>query len=416
MSDLKIDFTVADRFIKYVQIDTEADPESPSCPSTEKQKNLGKVLVEELLAMGVKDAEMDQHGYVYATIPSNTDKKVPVICYCSHMDTSPDCTGANVKPQVHRNWDGKTIVLPGDTSIQIDPEIHTALQGKKGEDIITTDGTTLLGADNKSGVAEIMDMAHFLMSHPEVKHGKIRILFTPDEEIGRGADLVDMEKLGADFGYTVDGSDLGSIEDESFSADMVTIDIQGVSIHPGYAKNKMEPALKIASDIVAALPRDQWSPETTSGYEGFVHPVDMKGGADTASITFIIRSFETEQLAEYEGKLESLVTAVMEKYPNSTYTFKVTEQYRNMKVILDQHPEVVKYAMDAIEESGMKIVKECIRGGTDGSRLSFMGLPCPNIFTGQHAYHSKMEWISIQDMQKSVETLIRLNQIWERNA
>lgn len=416
MSLQNINYTVTERFLRYVKIDTQSDPASPSCPSTEKQKNLGRVLVEELKVIGISDAELDEHGYVYATIPATTNKQVPVLCFCSHMDTSPDCTGENVKPVVHSNYQGNDIVLPADPAQIIRTADHPALLQQIGNDIITADGTTLLGADNKAGVAEIMDAANYLMQHPEIKHGKIRILFTPDEEIGRGVDKVNMQKLGADFGYTMDGETLGHLEDETFSADGATIVIQGVSTHPGFAKNKMESAIKIASRIVERLPQNTCSPETTEAKEGFVHPVSIGGTIDQASIQFIIRDFTTEGLKEKAVMLENIVKDVLTDFPHSSYTFTVKEQYRNMKLVLDQHPQVVNYALEAIRRAGVEPVRSSIRGGTDGSRLSFMGLPCPNIFAGEHAFHSRHEWVSVQDMQAAVRTIIELCQIWEEKT
>ncbi|MCU0346980.1 MAG: peptidase T, partial [Saprospiraceae bacterium] len=385
-------------------------------PSTEKQKNLGKILVKELKAMGISDAKLDKYGYVYATIPSNTQKSVPTICFCSHMDTSPDCSGENVKPIVHKNYQGQDLVLPDDTSQIIRLKDHPNLAGQMRNDIVTASGTTLLGADNKAGVAEIMDAANFLMTNPSVKHGNIKILFTPDEEIGRGVDKVDLKKLGAKFGYTVDGEKAGSLEDETFSADGVLITIHGVSAHPGYAKGKMENAIKIASEIVAALPKEGLSPETTSGREGFVHPVVMEGMAEKATIRFIIRDFTDEKLVEHEAVLRKIMEKVMKKYPNSTAEFKVTEQYRNMKKVLDQHPEVLANAIEAISRAGLQPIPSSIRGGTDGSRLSFIGLPCPNIFAGEHAFHSKHEWVSVQDMEAAVRTIVHLAAVWEERA
>ena len=414
---LDIQHTFLERFLRYVQIDTQSDSASKTIPSTEKQKNLGKVLVEELKEMGIEDAHLDEYGYIYATIPANTDKAdVPVICFSSHMVTSPDCSGKDVKPIIHRNYDGSDIVLPDDPTVVLRPKDHPDLKEQIGNDIITASGLTLLGADNKAGLAEIMDAARYLMSHPEVKHGKIRILFTPDEEIGRGVDKADMKKLGADFGYTVDGEKLGSLEDETFSADAVTIDIRGVSIHPGFAKGKLESALKIASDIVAGLPKDRLSPETTDGKEGFIHPVTMSGGAELAKIEFIIRDFTDEMLESHENILRDIMNGVLKNYPNSRAEFKVTEQYRNMKKVLDQYPQVVDNAMEAMRRAGVKPLPSSIRGGTDGSRLSFMGLPCPNIFAGEHAFHSREEWVSVQDMEKAVETIVQLAMVWEERA
>lgn len=407
--------TVTNRFINYAKIDTQSDPASETCPSTMKQKNLGKLLVQELLEMGIKDAELDEHGYVYATIPSNTDKKVPVICFCSHMDTSPDCSGKNVNPIIHTNYDGKDIILPNDKTQIIKFAEHPDLAAQIGNDIITTDGTTLLGADNKAGIAEIMDAAHFLMTHPEVKHGAIRILFTPDEEIGRGTDKVDMKKLGAQYGYTMDGESLGHLENETFSADSVTITINGVSTHPGFAKDKMQHSIKIAAEIINKIPKDK-TPETTEKKQPFIHPTSINGGLEQVEIKFIIRAFDTPTLIALEQELESITKDVLSQYNKSSYRFIVTEQYRNMKEVLDNCPHVVDYALEAIKRTGVKPVLSSIRGGTDGSRLSFMGLPCPNIYAGEHAFHSKLEWVSVQDMEKATQTIVHLTSIWEENA
>lgn len=408
--------TVTERFLRYVVIDTQSDASSPTCPSTEKQKNLGRVLAGELQAMGLADAHLDGHGYVYATIPATTDKKVPVICFCSHMDTSPDCTGKNVKPQIVRDYRGGDITLPADPAQVIRVAEHPELNNQIGNDIITTDGTTLLGADNKAGVAEIMDAAHFLVQNPHIKHGTIKILFTPDEEIGRGVDKVDLKKLGADFAYTIDGETAGHIEDETFSADGATIIIEGVSTHPGFAKGKMEHAMKIAAAIIDRLPKDTCSPETTEGRQGFLHPVGISGALEQATIVFIVRDFTDEGLKEKEALLENIVKDVMKNYPRSTYRMEVKEQYRNMKRVIDAHPQVVDHAIEAIRRAGLKPQRSLIRGGTDGSRLSFMGLPCPNIFAGEHAFHSRLEWVSRQDMEKAVQTIVHLATIWEERA
>ena len=408
--------TVTERFLRYVTIDTQSDPHSPTIPSTEKQKDLGRVLVKELQEMGISDAHLDEWGYVYATIPSTSDKNVPTICFCSHMDTSPDSSGTNVKPIVHKNYDGSDIVLPDDETQIIRPVDHPDLNEQIGNDVITASGTTLLGADNKSGVAAIMDAAHHFMTNPELKHGKIRILFTPDEEIGRGVDKVDMKKLDADFGYTIDGEKLGSLEDETFSADGALVEIQGVSAHPGFAKGKMENAIKIASKIISKLPTLDLSPETTEGREGFIHPVELKATAEGATIRFIIRDFTELELQENGAILQSIVDKVLKKYPKSSAKVTITEQYRNMKQVLDKHPEIVKNAEAAIKRAGVTPIKRSIRGGTDGSRLSYMGLPCPNIFAGEHAFHSKHEWVSVQDMEKSAETIVHLAMIWEENS
>ena len=411
-----IQHTVLERFLRYVRIDTQSDPESPSQPSTEKQKDLSRILVEELQAMGIRDAHLDEHGYVYATIPANTQKQVPVICFCSHVDTSPDSSGAGVKPIIHQNYSGQAITLPDDPSVVIRPADHPDLLEQIGNDIITASGTTLLGADNKAGVAAIMDAANYFMTHPEVPRGAVRILFTPDEEIGRGVDKVDLKKLGADYGYTIDGEKLGSLEDETFSADAVVITFHGVSSHPGFAKGKMENAIKMAAGVVARLPKTGLSPETTSGREGFVHPTGISGSLEKATLQFIIRDFTDEGLVRHENLLHGIVEEVLKAYPNSRAEFVVKEQYRNMKKILDTCPQVVEYAAEAIRRSGIEPIRASIRGGTDGSRLSYMGLPCPNIFAGEHAFHSKQEWVSVQDMEKAAETIINLAMIWEEKA
>jgi tripeptide aminopeptidase len=411
-----INKTLTDRFLRYTAIDTQSDPNSETFPSTEKQKNLGRVLVAELLEMGLMDAHLDDYGYVYASIPSNSDKNVPVICFCSHMDTSPDCSGEHVKAIIHKNYQGEDLILPDDHTQIIRLKDHSDLKNQIGKDLITASGLTLLGADNKAGLAEIMEAAKFLMNHPELKHGEIKILFTPDEEIGRGVDHVDIKKLGADFAYTIDGENLGTIENETFSADGVKVIIQGISAHPGFAKNKMESAIKIAASIVSQLPKDKLSPESTSDLAGFIHPVSINGGVEQASIEFIIRDFNTDSLKEHEQFLEQIVKQVLKDYPNSSYEFIVEEQYRNMKLVLDKYPDLTQLAIEAIERAGLKAKLQRIRGGTDGSRLSFMGLPCPNIFAGEHAFHSKQEWVSVQDMEKAIETIVNLALIWEERS
>jgi tripeptide aminopeptidase len=415
-SPLRFTHTVSERFLRYVTIDTQSDPASPTCPSTEKQKDLGRLLARELQAIGLSDAHLDEHGYVYATIPANTEKQVPVICFCSHMDTSPDCTGKNVRPQIVRNYRGGDITLPADPSQIIRVADHPALAEQIGNDIITADGTTLLGADNKAGIAEIMDAAQFLIHHPQVRHGAIKILFTPDEEIGRGVDKVDLNKLGADFAYTIDGETAGHIEDETFSADGVTIFIEGVSTHPGFAKGKMEHAIKIAAAIIERLPKNTCSPETTEGREGFLHPIGIAGALEETTLSFIVRDFTDAGLKEKEALLEKIVKDVMRDYPRSGYRLEIKQQYRNMKQVINRHPEIVDNAMEAIRRAGLDPVKTSIRGGTDGSRLSFMGLPCPNIFAGEHAFHSRLEWVSVQDMEKAVQTIVHLAMIWEERA
>jgi tripeptide aminopeptidase len=413
---LDYNFTVTERFLRYVQIDTQSDPNSYSHPSTEKQKTLSNLLAAELLAMGIEDAHADEYGYVYATIPSNSSKEIPTICFCSHVDTAPDCSGTDVKPLLHQRYDGSDIVLPGDHSQVISSSKYPYLLNHIGAEIVTASGKTLLGGDDKAGVSIIMDMSNYLMQHPEIEHGAIRILFTPDEEVGRGTDKLDMNKLGADFGYTLDGGALGDFEDETFSADAAIITIQGVIAHPGDGKNKLVNALKIGGEILAALPKDGWSPETTAGREGFVHPVSFEGGSEKAVIEFIVRDFDSNQLADYEQRLKRIAEAVLLQHPKASMQFEVKEQYRNMKEVLDMHPQITAYAKEAYDKLGIAMHNTPIRGGTDGSRLSFIGLPCANIFTGMQAIHSKHEWIAVRDMEKSVCVLVALVQVWESHS
>jgi tripeptide aminopeptidase len=394
--------------MRYVQIDTQSDPHSQSFPSTEKQKDLSILLVNELKQMGVSDAHLDEWGYVMATIPATTTETVPVICFCAHVDTAPDCSGTGVKPILHSNYQGQDIILPDDTTQIISPLKYPYLQEKIGDDIITASGTTLLGADDKAGVAIIMDFAHFLKTNQGFKHGPIRLLFTPDEEVGRGTEKLDIKKVGASFGYTLDGGELGSLEYETFSANAVSICFKGVIAHPGYGKGILVNAIKIASHFVDQLPKQSLSPETTAGKEGFVHPVYVNGNAERAVVEFIIRDFDTNELGVKEDFLHELAKRVCAQFPGSSVEFSVTEQYRNMKEIVDAHPHVVELAQRAIEKTGLKVKTESVRGGTDGSRLSFLGLPCPNLFAGENAIHSKHEFVSVQDMQKSVQTLVNL--------
>jgi tripeptide aminopeptidase len=408
-------YSVVERFLRYVKIDTQSDPASTTTPSTLKQKKLGRLLARELRRIGLKDADMDPYGYVYATLPANTRKKVPVICFCSHMDTSPDCSGANVNPIIHENYKGGDIVLPRDKSQVIRFAGHPDLKEQIGNDIITADGTTLLGADNKAGVAEIMDAIQFLVKHPEVKHGKIKVLFTPDEEIGRGVDKVNLKKLGANYAYTMDGETLGHIENETFSADGVTITIQGFPTHPGFAKDKMQHAMKIAAEIISLIPKDK-TPERTEKKQPFMHPVAINGGLEQVVLKFIMRAFDTPTLHQLEDELKDITTRAVAKYDKCSFKFEVQQQYRNFRQVLDRDPKIVDYAMDAVRRAGVSPVLSSIRGGTDGSRLSFMGLPCPNIFAGEHAFHSKQEWVSVQDMQKAVQTIVHLAAIWEERS
>jgi len=406
-----MNYTVAERLMRYVQIDTEADPESNSTPSSLKQKNLSTLLVEELKAMGINDAEMDEFGYVYATVKSNIDNKVPTVCFCSHIDTAPDCSGKDVKPILHKNWDGSDLVLPDDNTQVLSKTNHKYLNERIGDDIITASGKTLLGADDKAGVAIIMNVAQALQENPEIKHGDIRILFTPDEEIGRGVDKVDMKKLNADFGYTLDGGERGHLEGENFSADACTVIFNGISAHPGYAKGKMVNSQKVAAYFINSLPSDKLTPEVTEGYEGFVHPVAVNGGLEQTKVQFIIRDFVTAKLAEHENMLHELAQKAVDAFPGARFEFAVKEQYRNMKEILDGQTHVMQIAEQAYKNVGLTPVVTNIRGGTDGSRLSFMGLPCPNIFTGEMAIHSKLEYVSVQDMQKAVDVCIEISKI-----
>lgn len=416
MAFIEFDYTVLERFLRYVTIDTQSDPNSATTPSTAKQKDLARLLVAELRDAGLADAAMDENGYVYATLPATSAKKVPVVCFCSHMDTSPDAPGDGVKPQVHRNYRGGDIALPADRSQVIRFAEHPALRDQIGNDIVTADGTTLLGADNKAGLAEIVDAMRFLAAHPEIKHGTIKVLFTPDEEIGRGVDKADLTRLGADVAYTIDGETAGQVEDETFSADGATVTVQGVPAHPGFAKGAMENAVKIAARIIDNLPRDACSPETTSGKDGFIHPLSVNAELDRATLKFILRDFTTAGLKDKAAILERAVKAALAEFPRSSYTLTVKEQYRNMKEVLDRHPQIVDHAMEAVRRAGLGPKKSSIRGGTDGSRLSFMGLPCPNIFAGEHAFHSRLEWVSVQDMQAAVRTIVHIAAIWEEKA
>lgn len=408
--------SVATRFLRYAMIDTQSDPASPSQPSTEKQKDLSRMLVDELLAIGISDAALDEHGYVYATIPATTTVDAPVLCFCAHVDTSPDSSGTGVMPILHQRYAGEDIVLPDDPTVIISPRNHPYLKERIGDDIITASGTTLLGADDKAGVAIIMDLAQYLISHPEVPHGKIRILFTPDEEIGRGVNAVDMSRLGADIGYTLDGGERGHLEGESFSADAVTVTFHGISAHPGYARGKLVSAIKAAAQFLDALPSDSWSPEHTSDKEGFVHPMSISGTIEKATVQFIIRDFDTPMLAVHEERLRKLANETLLRFKGMTADFEIKEQYRNMREVLDGVPQVMENAEEAYRRAGIKPERISIRGGTDGSRLSFMGLPCPNIFTGEMGIHSKQEYVSVQDMEKAVEVLVHLSQVWTEKA
>lgn len=408
---------IAERFMRYVKIDTQSDPASDKHPSTEKQKDLGRLLMQELKDMGIKDAAFDEFGYVYGTVPATSSKQnIPVICFCSHVDTAPDCSGTGVKPILHTNYDGSDIVLPDDNSQVLSIADSPYLKNHIGSDIITASGNTLLGADDKSGVAIIMEAAKYLLEHPEIKHGDVKIVFTPDEEVGRGTAKIDMKKIGATYGYTLDGGEAGSLENETFSADAATVVFHGVITHPGYAKGKMVNAIKLAGAFLETLPKNEWSPETTDGKIGFVHPVDVSGNAENATVQFIVRDFKTAQLSNHHIQLRELAENIVAKHPGTSVTYTSHEQYRNMKDILDHHPSVTEYAAEAISRSGLAVKTESIRGGTDGSRLSYMGLPCPNIFTGMQNIHSKLEWVGVNDMMKAAETIVNLCTIWEERS
>lgn len=414
MFNSNYNFTVLDRFLEYVKIDTQSDEENENCPSTEKQKNLSIKLVDELKALGLNDAHMDENGYVMATLESNSEKDVPVIGFVAHVDTSPAVSGENVNPQILKNYQGGDITLPNGIIIAADknPELKDMI----GMDIVHTDGTTLLGADDKAGIAAIMDSVNFFVNNPEAKHGTIKIGFTPDEEIGRGANFFDVEKFGAKFAYTIDGSTRGEVETETFSADAVNITINGINVHPGYAKGKMVNSLKVASHLMELLPKDTLSPETTEGREGYVHCVQMTGNEEKTVLKFIIRDFTADKLKEYEDILKELTAKAVADFPGSAFDFEVIEQYRNMKYILDQHPEVEEYAVEALNRLGIKPIQSAIRGGTDGSRLSYMGLPTPNLFAGGHNFHANTEYVAVQDMEASVMNIVTLTQIWEEKA
>jgi tripeptide aminopeptidase len=405
-----------ERFLRYVTFDTQSSETSETYPSTAKQLDLSRHLVEELRALGLADAELDEHGYVMATIPATTQKTgVPVIGFIAHVDTSPEMSGAGVKPIVHRNYQGQEIVLPDDPTAVLRPSEIPYLTQRIGDDIITASGTTLLGADNKAGVAEIVAAAEYLMAHPEIPHGTIRIAFTPDEEVGTGTKYFDVAKFGARYAYTMDGGARGEIEYESFSADSMTITFQGRNTHPGYAKGLMVNSIKIAADFIHRLPREM-SPETTDGYDGYIHPYVVNASVDKTSVKLLIRDFRTPALEEKEDFLEKLARETVADWPGSSYEVKIEESYRNMREILDHHPDVVENAREAIRRAGLEPREKPIRGGTDGSKLSFMGLPTPNVFAGEQSFHSRYEWVSAQDMEKAVEVIVHLCRIWEERV
>ena len=416
MFDTNYKFTCVDRFLKYVKIDTQSDEESETFPSDPKQIELSKILVEELKEIGLSDATMDEYGYVMATLESNTDKEVPVVGFIAHVDTSPAVSGKDVNPVIHNNYQGTDIVLPNDTNRVIKVEENPELKDMIGFDIITTDGTTLLGADDKAGIAEIMDAVNYLITHPEVKHGTIKIAFTPDEEVGRGTEKFDVEKFGAKVAYTIDGSTRGEVETETFSADAVVIKFKGINVHPGYAKNKMVNSQKIAAHFLEMLPKGELSPETTDKREGYVHPVSINGNEELTIVKFIIRDFIDEKLKEYEDLLKNLVDKAIANYPGSSADFEIVEQYRNMKQVLDKHPEIENNAIEALKRLDIVPINTAIRGGTDGARLSFMGLPTPNLFAGGHNFHGQTEFIAIQDMEMATKMIVEIAKVWEEKA
>ena len=410
-------FSCVERFLRYVTFDTQSTETSETYPSTAKQLDLLRHLVEELRTIGLADAEIDEHGYVMATIPATTRKSgVPVIGFIAHVDTSPEMSGAGVKPIVHKNYQGQDLVLPDDPTAVLRPADNPYLAERKGDDIITASGTTLLGADNKSGVAEIVAAAEYLLAHPEIPHGTIRVGFTPDEEVGAGTKYFDVARFGAKYAYTMDGGARGEMEFESFSADAMTITFQGFNTHPGFAKGKMINSIKIAADFIGRLPKDRLSPETTEEYEGYVHPYVVNASVEKTSVKLLIRDFHTPGLKEKEDFLEGLARETVTDWPGASFEAKVEESYRNMREVLDHHPDVVENAREAIRRAGIEPRSKAIRGGTDGSKLSFMGLPTPNIFAGEQNFHSRLEWVSAQDMEKAVEVIVNLCQIWEEKA
>ncbi len=416
MFDKNYKFTCVDRFLNYVKIDTQSDEESTTFPSDPKQLELSKILVSELKEIGLNDTVLDEHGYVMATLPSNTQKDVPVIGFIAHVDTSPAVSGKNVNPVIHKNYQGGDIALPNDKSRIIKFDENPALKDMTGFDIITTDGTTLLGADDKAGIAEIMDAMNYLIKHPEVKHGTVKVCFTPDEEVGRGTEKFDVKIFGAEFAYTIDGGTRGEVETETFSADAVIIKFKGINVHPGYAKNKMVNSQKVAARFIESLPKGKLSPESTEGREGYVHPVSINGNEELTTVKFIIRDFIDTKLTEYENFLKELIDKAVAEYPGSSAEFSVIQQYRNMKQVLDKFPKVEEYAVEALKRLGVKPINSAIRGGTDGARLSFMGLPTPNLFAGGHNFHGQTEFIAIQDMEMATRMIVTLASIWEEKA
>jgi tripeptide aminopeptidase len=409
--------TVLSRFLRYVQYDTQSDESSSSYPSTPKQLVLLNDLVAELRSIGIADAAIDEHGYVMATIPATTRKpNVPTIGFIAHVDTSPEMPGAGVKPIVHRGYDGRDLVLPDDPSAVLRLADNPALQEQMGHDIVTASGTTLLGVDNKAGVAEIVTAAEHLVAHPEILHGPIRIAFTPDEEVGRGTQHFDVARFGASCAYTMDGGSRGEIETASFSADAMTVTFHGFNTHPGYAKGRMVNAIKLAAAFVDRLPKGELSPETTADDQGFVHPYVVQASVERTAVKLLIRDFRTSELRTKEDLLARIARETVAGVPGARVETAVEESYRNMREVLDGFPAIAENAREAIRRAGLTPRSRLIRGGTDGSRLSFMGLPTPNLFAGEHNFHSRLEWVSAQDMEKAVEVIVRLCEIWEERA
>jgi tripeptide aminopeptidase len=409
--------TVLSRFLRYVVIDTQSKEDGQTYPSTTTQLDLLRILVDELTAIGVQDAAMDEHGCVFATVPASSSKPtVPVIGFIAHVDTSPEVSGRNVRPIVHRNYQGEDLVLPDDATAVLRATDNPALAERIGDDIVTASGTTLLGADNKAGVAEIVAAAEYFMTHPEIPHGPIRLAFTPDEEVGAGTQFFDVARFGAKYAYTVDGESRGEIETESFSADAMTLTFHGFNTHPGLAKDRMVNAIKVAADFIHRVPRYEQSPETTAGYEGFVHPYVVQASVEKTTVKLLVRDFRVAGLRAKEAMLERLAADAVAGWPGASVDTRIDESYRNMKDVLDRHPQAAEYAREAIRRAGLKVHERPIRGGTDGCRLSFLGLPTPNIFAGEHNFHSRLEWISVQDMEKAVDVIVNLACVWEENS
>jgi tripeptide aminopeptidase len=407
---------VLERFLRYVRYDTQSNEQSKTYPSTDKQLLLLRDLAAELREIGLRDAALDDYGYVMATVPPTTTRDVPPIGFIAHVDTSPEMSGAGVNPIVHRAYDGRDLALPDDPFAVLRLADNPALAEQMGHDIVTASGTTLLGADDKAGVAEIVTAAAYLVAHPDIEHGPVRVAFTPDEEVGRGTQHFDVARFGAVCAYTMDGSDRGEIELESFSADAMTVTFHGFNTHPGYAKGRMVNAIKAAAAFIDRLPRDTMNPETTDGYDGFVHPYVVNASVDKTSVKLIVRDFVTSRLREKEALLEELAREAAAIYPGARVELALEEQYRNMREVLERHPAIVEHARGAIRDAGLEPRSRPIRGGTDGSRLSFMGLPTPNLFAGEHNFHSRLEWVSVQDMEKAVEVIVNLCRRWASPA